>query len=568
MSLGSLIQGFQQGYRFVDDIDRQNKEDQFKDEVRGRQRKEWSKEDEYEAKRKELWQQHYGQNQEAPAEVPADVNPARVAAMEKGAGVQPAAVPAPQVQAQPMPAAPAANTGAPVDMMTAGQGRGFVNPPTVTAADRSVAPGKVNLNTMSPAQKQNLLVLAEKQFGMRHGPGDGGQFVNASMPPAAQVAAAQGATPVQTKINRPDPMQDVGRTLKFAMDQAKLDVEYGKKDGQGLVTLAKTVEAMKREGMDRATALLHQGRYQEAMDLFNAQGDHTGVQVVSAQDGTFKMGKTEVPTKIVTLRKEDGTTRVINTAQDQYLMMGMEKQLEAAQKERSADITEKHYDAVLGEQRENRMDRREDSRIRREQTDRAFGLQEREYNDRQPTGPKLPEIVKTRVSALQERSKVISQIVAKAQAEGSFQADSEGAKALVAEQRTIDLQIRNMTEPYLADTKAAPKADPLGIRSVKTSDSTQPDAPKATPAAAAATKGTGTGKPAEPAKPKESWSETVAKKEATFKDASERKSKADADPELQALQQKKKDAAAKGDLTAARQFLREHDELKAKRYSL
>lgn len=42
--------------------------------------------------------------------------------------------------------------------------------PVVTDADRSVAPGKVDLRTIRGQQLQNLLKVAEKQFGMRHHP--------------------------------------------------------------------------------------------------------------------------------------------------------------------------------------------------------------------------------------------------------------------------------------------------------------------------------------------------------------------------------------------------------------
>lgn len=399
--LGSLIQGFQQGYEFVDDMQRRQTDDQFKGEQRDRLRKDWSKEDDYESARKALVARHFGAEGDKPA--PADdANPSRVLAMQQGADPQAGAVAAPEVAVTPVTTPP--NVAAPTPVaQVAGAGRGFVNPPgpvgagrgninppVVTAADRAVAPGQVDLAKMTPQQKQDLMTLAEKQFGLRHSAAptalaQGGALQNVAAPPTpvpgVRLAADGVDTPVQTRPTRVDPSQDMNKTLNFALESAKLDVQYGKKDGAGLITLAKTVDSMKREGMDQAIKLLGQGRYQEAQDLFNSQGDHTGVTVISAKDSTFNVGKTAIPTKIVTLRKEDGTTRTINTAEAQYQMIDMAKQIEVAQKDRTADITEKHYDAVLNEQKLARQDRQTVHQDAQRNADREFSMRERQYKD-------------------------------------------------------------------------------------------------------------------------------------------------------------------------------------------
>lgn len=47
----------------------------------------------------------------------------------------------------------------------AGAGRGTVTPPTVTDADRSVAPGKIDLRNMTKEENARVMALAAKQFG-------------------------------------------------------------------------------------------------------------------------------------------------------------------------------------------------------------------------------------------------------------------------------------------------------------------------------------------------------------------------------------------------------------------
>jgi hypothetical protein len=551
--LGSLIQGFQSGYDWVDNNQRQAADDKFKGEQRDRLRKDWSKEDEYESARKALVAKHFGTEADKPAPAE-DANPSRVLAMQQGADPQAGAVAAPDVAVTPVttpptivaPAAPAAAQA------VAGAGRGFVNPPGPVGAGRGninppVASPSVQPQTATtggwpainasyiagqPARNADRGAILNQELAQATNPetrallqreiaGDGKfQFIaanngaNVAQPtapaqPAVKLAADGVETPVQTRPTKVDPSQDMNKTLNFALESAKLDVQYGKKDGAGLITLARTVESMKREGMDQAIKLLGQGRYQEAQDLFNSQGDHTGVTVVSSKDSTFNIGKTAVPTKIVTLRKEDGTTRTINTAEAQYQMIDMAKQIDQAQAGQKVENdrvqgenTASHYRAVEGNQAA------------------TLGLQREEFNAKTPEGviaakekalgrpltiderqevtgiSKLPEVVKTRVASLQEQQKTITQVIAKAQADGTWQPGSEGAKALAEQQAQIALSLRTITEPYLEGTRSKANADPLGIRSVKPGDSAQAGAPKAeakpSAGAALAAKGTTT----------------------------------------------------------------------------
>lgn len=625
--LGSLIQGFQSGYQFVDDVKRNQADDEWKGKERAHKEKDWKKADDYEAERAELAAKYFPKQK--------DAEPTRTtgAALAVDQGVEPppggavGAVAAPEVAARPLDggapvaaALPVANTGAAVTMppnapLQAGAGRGFVNPPgdvgagrgnitpamvvprdtvnyssdagagrgmvvpprasqtgdwaQITADSRAAQPQR-NADRMgilqgelaaaknpetraliqreianeqksplpsagpapaggnaaaasylnNPANQASILSAAEKQFGLRHRPAtpaeeafNNGALVNVSAQgpspvPGAKLAVDGVDVPTNTTSSKTG---NLNHMLDFALESAKLDVKHGKMDGAGILSIVKATETLKREGMDRATALMGQGRFQEAQDIMNSQGDHVGITIVSSKDATFKIGKTEVPTKIVTMRKEDGSTSTVNTAQAQYQMMGMEKQIDALQKDRTTDITEKHYAAVLGEQQAAREDRKTDQQLRREQFE-ANTPAGKIASIEKVTGPlgaeqrselvgisKLPEVVKTRVSILQEQQKSITQTIAKSMADNTYQAGSENAKALAEQQAAIALQIRQLTEPYMEGTRSKAGADPLGLRSVKPVDSAQAGAPKAetkpsasSGAALAATKGTTT----------------------------------------------------------------------------
>ncbi|MFM9424328.1 hypothetical protein RCH10_000756 [Variovorax sp. GrIS 2.14] len=91
---------------------------------------------------------------------------------------------------------------------------------------------------------------------------------------------------------------------------------------------------------------------------------------------------------------------------------------------------------------------------------------------------KIPPAIKTAVAGLQEEAKQINGIIYKAQADGSWDATTPGAKNLMERQAIINGQIGKHLAPYSHQDGAAP--DPLGIR-------------KPVPAAAAAPQGRSAG---------------------------------------------------------------------------
>lgn len=292
--IGSLMAGFQQGFGFADDIARKRKHDEREDQRFEWEKKDRAKKDKYDSDAQALQDKYFPRTTDGaaqPAGAPQltgdDDGNALPGAAAANTPTQP--VPAPQVDARPDPAAPA---GSFVARQTAPSG-----PP----------PG------MGPG------IVPEQGAG------------------AANPAAQLGTLPPPKPAPKPvadNPLRNTNKLLQFSIERAMLDVQHGKMDGAGMLNLVKLADGMKREKMDQAIQLLHQGRNAEAVDAFDSTGDHSGFQVVDAKDSTYKVGKTEVPTKIVTVRDAAGNERIINTAQALAQQQEISKIIAQAQTDR------------------------------------------------------------------------------------------------------------------------------------------------------------------------------------------------------------------------------------------
>lgn len=581
---GNVMEAFQQGWKFMDDLERQKNEDAWKDESRGRQRKEWKKDDDADAEREALYNKYFpkpeepakpatpqgadvaakgipieaqppAQTEHAPATptdgqlVPAgaqglpytgidaaynklrnestagnrdasdwanglrpeagagrgNVNPPNaVPATEPGFGPKitawggkpaptlaeitaPKAAPVAATAPAPAPIAPSgtpmiangnstAGAGrgmvnpAPVDpgyQSTAGAGRGVVNPPTVTAADRSVAPGKVDLNNMSPTETQRLMDLAQKQFGpglrfAKAGPADTAAAAPAAAPRGAEMAAG---LPVDVKTNptKVDARNDLNHMLNFAIDSAKIDLKRGKADGAGLATLIKTAQTIKNEGMDRAVSLMAQGRFQEAQDLYNSAGGHGDMQIVSSQDGFIKVAGQQIPTKIVTMRAADGSTRTVNTAEFQQQGMKIAEQLDAVLKGRQIEVTAEGHKAQREDTKAYRESLDADRDASRAISERHVKVAEMEAADRkaeraakEPAGPKLPQAVLVRMQGIEKREALYEAERAKRLGEDP-KAD---VSALNKELAALSIQKDLLAEPHMPAVNRTARPEP------------------------------------------------------------------------------------------------------------
>lgn len=76
-------------------------------------------------------------------------------------------------------------------------------------------------------------------------------------------------------------------------------------------------------------------------------------------------------------------------------------------------------------------------------------------------GAKIPQAVKLQVDGLRKEQDTISSAIAKAQADGSWQPDAPGAKALLERQAIVNAQIGKHLQPYM---KEAAATDPFNLK--------------------------------------------------------------------------------------------------------
>lgn len=398
--LSSLINGFQQGYTFMEGVNRRSKQDERDDKRFSHEEKQWKREDDYESDVQGLNNKYYPKAEETPrAPLPA-----------AAAGVSPAAMAQPQPVATAMPASPSS--------------------PIVSAASAGVP----------PVPKPKL-----------------------------------------------DQYQSMNNTLQYALERAKIDVKHRKLDGQGLLTMQKAINAMQREGMDEAISLMHQGRFEEAAAKFDGVGESKFGKIVDAKDGVFKQGKTSVPTKIVTVQDANGNTRIIDTAQTMFQQQEIGKVIEQAQKERDVDVREQHGKDSLQVTRDGQKLTHDIAQQQLGISRESLNLQRQNQKNLTPSEQlgqleaalgrpltpdekmtklgvdKYSQTDRTAIQSLIKSQEQVSTAMFKAQADGTWQADSQGAKTLMEKNAALALKINAITDKYQTEDSKAKKADPLEI---------------------------------------------------------------------------------------------------------
>lgn len=276
-ALGGFIGGLQQGYSFVDDMhsrraerarrlkddERRDKDATYLEETRGRQRNDWKKEDQYKADVESLNTEFFP--------------PPPKAAQAPALGIKEASGPA---AASLPPEAVPVSVPAPV-------------------VEPSQAPPQVPTSAVETVQKVSPIATAP-----------------AGMPQAPPAPQALSVTPVASGMRatsgKPTGMS---ASMDYFIRRAELDMQHGKIDGPGMAALYQLRNSTAKEGLNEAIQLLAKGDNDGAMRQFNENGDMKGWSIVSSVDGLFEHGGTKLPTKIVTVKADDGSTRVVNTAQ-------------------------------------------------------------------------------------------------------------------------------------------------------------------------------------------------------------------------------------------------------------
>lgn len=306
--LGGLVGGMQQGYTFVADMksrsadeERRAKEDArreqaaaFQEETRGRQRADWKKEDQYKADVEALNTDYF-----PPAKKPASA---------PALGIQ-APSAAPQTD---MPA-----TEAPTEAIPA------------PADDAASAPAPAS----APAVQASTLSAAQAQ----------------GMPQAAPVPGAPAVAPQPAGMTTPPPahkLTSMASSMDYFIRRAEIDMQHGKIDGPGMAVLYKMRSSAAKEGLNESIQLLAQGDNAGAMRKFNENGDLKGWSVESSVDGVFEHAGAKLPTKIVKVKADDGSTRTINTAQAMVQNQRIEDLILQAQK--GTEMEDRRTDAKEG----------------------------------------------------------------------------------------------------------------------------------------------------------------------------------------------------------------------------
>lgn len=280
-ALSGFVGGLQQGYTFVKDAQaksadegRRVKEDarrdqaaDFAEETRGRQRGDWDKEDAYKGEIETLNKGFF-----PPEQAEAPPSP----------GMQVARPPAPPI-AQQAPETPDTPAPAPADPAALPLG--------------ATAPGLPPAS--APAAPAPAAVPSAPSLGM-------------VQPQAATAAAPSGPAGLRAQQNN---LTSMGASMDYLIQRAQIDLRHGKLDGPGMASLYKLRNSVAKEGINDAVQLLAQGDNAGAMKRFNETGDMKGWEIASSVDAVFEHGGAKIPTKIVTVKADDGTTRTVNTAQ-------------------------------------------------------------------------------------------------------------------------------------------------------------------------------------------------------------------------------------------------------------
>ncbi|WP_426106343.1 hypothetical protein [Massilia sp. TSP1-1-2] len=310
-AIAGFVGGLQQGYTFVDDMKRKQTDDgrrvkddarreqaaEFAEESRGRTRKGWDKEDEYQSEVDALDGGFFPkERKEPPAPAIGMQSPAPGANAPADPAVQQTAVRSLATAAPAAPAISAPKAPPPIDGALAG----------APDASSPVAP------------------------------------VAAGMPQSAPAAAApQAGLPQQA-----NQMTSMGASMDYLIKRAQIDMRHGKIDGPGIANLYKLRASAAKEGLNEAVSLLAQGDNEGAMKRFNETGDMKDWHVQSSVDGVFRHGGVDIPTKIVTVKAADGTTRTVNTAQNMVQSQLIDTIVTQAQK--GVALDDSRADAKVG----------------------------------------------------------------------------------------------------------------------------------------------------------------------------------------------------------------------------
>jgi hypothetical protein len=289
---------------------------------------------------------------------------------------------------------------------------------------------------------------------------------------------------------------------------------------------------MQNEGVNDALALMSQGRYDDAMKRYNSVGAMRGASIINAEEGTTKINGENVPTHYITVRNPDGTRTTMDVAKAQYQLLDMNTQLQHADRARTTQMQESHFNQSYELQKKEMEQHARDAAAQRALEMRRISIAEAAS----PTGQiaakekilgrplttdeksqllgidSMPPQTRAQLTSLLKEVEGISSAMNKAQSENMWDPNSVGAKQIIARHGILNQQITDLlskTPKASAGGAARASADPAGILGPAAPASGKP-APGATKPAQVVPNSTGQGPAATPAAPTSSQAPRAA----------------------------------------------------------
>ncbi|MFB9244500.1 hypothetical protein [Massilia antarctica] len=269
-----------------------------------------------------------------------------------------------------------------------------------------------------------------------------------------------------------------------------LDVQTAflrRKNARGDLTLEELAQKqgllnkMKNEGIADALSLMGQGRYDEAMEAYNAAGTMKGARIVKGELAVTKINGEEHPTHLVTIRNADGSQVTMDVAKARYQLLDFETQLAQSARAGQTAMQREHYQGTREDNKAARAQQARDAAAGRAVQMAHLQLTREQYAQSTPLGQiqskekalgrqlspveraamlgvdTMNPATRAQLGSLLKEQDQISAAMTKAQAEGTWAPESPGAKGLHMRSAMLNQQVSDL----LGDKRAA--ADPLNL---------------------------------------------------------------------------------------------------------
>lgn len=292
-------------------------------------------------------------------------------------------------------------------------------------------------------------------------------------------------------------------TLERQSELLRRKLERGDLSAADYTQQTTALNHWRSEGMVDAIEMMSRGDYDGALSRYNSVGSMKGARLIKGEEGTTKINGEDVPTHFVTLANADGTVTKMDVAKARYQMLDLSAQLGHVDRARQTNMQRDHYAGMREDNKAQRDQQSKDAAAGRAIQYRQLGIQEQQFKAATPLGQieakekalgipltveqkatmlgvdAMPPATRLKLGNLIKTQEQISQAINKAQADGSWQPESPGAKQLSSRAAIVNQQMAD-----LLGQERSPRSDPAGILSEGGRVTTVPNpmAPDAQPA--------------------------------------------------------------------------------------